>query len=520
MQSASETTVATDPYGIIKLYWMRREGVSLLADDAYALTDRRFTLDTNAIQYFMIRGYTPSRHTFFRELAKLEPCTLYRFQSGALLESGLYADVRGATLDAQELNEEIERVLSADLKQYMARYPSACLCLSGGIDSSLLYKLIRAMGLGARLSTAVAQFKGLGQSKPIDSDFDVAYARRLVDEEERGDHLRVIPYDMTSAQVAADFEWLRRNLFTEYAPAFAYVELGRALPDDTLVVNGQNADSVLSFGSMGTPRLQGFRVSGLQGVFGRYFHFYEGRRRLSLIYALAALLRSAYYWRHPAGRPTEYSDRNSLLGLGLHPENKYFASTDTAFASIANPDGLAAWFDAEYLAPLSSEYGDLSHHGRAMLVYNKTYMQGAANRSTILSQILQGRKIFLPYTSLAMLEAMCRVEPDWRLAVVGKYPNIALGRDFGLPSYILDRSDPVDSDSTGLIFARLSEQKQFSEFLQGVLDRLDPQRYRNVLHARTLERVQELKTKRQPKDLSLVMRLAWLESTFSQFPVA
>jgi hypothetical protein len=516
--SATQTIVATDPYGIVKLYWMRREGLSMLSDDAYAFRDRPFTLDRNAIQYFMIRGYTPSRHTYFRELAKLEPCTLHRFEGGALVDSGLYADLRGPMLDHREFFEEFERVLTTEVEQYVSRYGSACLCLSGGIDSSLLYKLIRTRGIGDDLVTAIARLDGLGQKAPIDGDFDVAYARRLA--AEHGDELRVVPYDIRSEVVASDFTWLRRNLFTEYAPAFAYVGLGRTLEVDRLVVNGQNADSVLSFGSMGTPRFQGLRLTGLQGVFGRYSHFYDSRPRLSPVYAAASLLRSLYYWRNPEGAPREYSDHTVLLGLGLHPENKFFASTDPAFGSIANPAALATWFDAEYLTPLTAAHGDLTHHARAMLVYNKTYMQGAANRSTVLSHLLQGRKVFLPYTGLALFELMCRLAPDWRFAVIGKYPNVALGRDrLGLPSYILNRSDPVDSDSTQLIFARLSEHEQFGPFLQSVLEALDPHRYRDILHPRTLERLQRLKTKRESKDLPLIMRMAWLESTFSEFQV-
>ena len=511
-----ETVVVTDPYAIVKLYWVQNAGQSLLTDDIYSFHGQPFSLDTNALQYFMVRGYTPSRHTFFREATKLEPCSLHRFAGGKLLESQGYAFVSGPPVAGDDVVAQVEDLLASCVDRYFERFDEATLCLTGGVDSSLLYTLVASCGFGDRLHVAVGRTDGLRQSRPIDGDFDVEYARRLA--AENGNSVEVVHYDVTSPRVLEDFTWLRRNLFTEYAPAFGYVGLGRSLPADRVVINGQNADSVLSFGSMGSPRLRGARLSGLHGFFTRYFHFYGTDARLSPMFGAASALRWIYYRSHADAAPAEFSDESLLLGLGIHPENKFFTPGDPAFERIASPGDLGEWFTREYIAPLERAYPELGTHGLGVLLYNRTYMQGAANRSTVLTSMLQGREIGLPFTSLGILELMCRMEPDWRFAFHGKYPNIALGRErLGLPSYILDRCDPVDSDSTSLLLKRLSENKAFGPFLREMLRSANLSRYEDVLHPRLIDRLERMKTAAELADVPLLMRLAWLESTFAEF---
>jgi hypothetical protein len=275
----------------------------------------------------------------------------------------------------------------------------------------------------------------------------------------------------------------------------------------------QNADSVLSFGSMGFPRLQGWAITGLGGFFSRYFYFFGPGLRPAPASVLAHLLRGLYY-----RRPIRFDQRRHLLGIGLNPENRAFLAEDPAFAAIDQPEVMATWFQQAYLDPLQDSHGHLSHHALCVLLYNKTYMQGSANRTTVLSSLLQGRAIHLPFASLDLLELMTRLRPDWRYVYYGKYPNLAVGRrHVALPEYILRRNDPPDSDSSGLIYRSLARNAPFAACLEDTLDRADLERYRGILHPRTLQDLDVQRRARPIQGNALLLRLAWVESMLSRY---
>lgn len=513
-----QVAVATDPYGIIKLYWLRKDARSVLVDDISTLRDERFELDREAIKFFFVCSYTPSKHTFFKEVAKLEPCTLYRFEGGRLLDASLYARLSASRLSGKDFLDRFYECMTAAVDDTCRHYDDACLFLSGGIDSSFLYRLIRARGQTDRLRLLVGRTEGLHQTRKVDNDYDVTHAERLARED--GKPLAVVSYDVSAPSVLDDFHWLRERLFTEYAPAFAYVGWARGVSPQCLILNGQNADSILSFGSMGFPRCQDWSVTGLGGFFRRYFYFFGPGLRPIPTSAMAHLIRYVYYRRHASGRKVDFSRQRHLLGIGLHPENMVFDPEDTAFSILDRPAAMADWFQEAYLDPLDRDHGDLGHHAQSVLLYNKTYMQGSANRTTGLSSLLQGRRILLPYTSLRLLELMTCLKPDWHYAYYGKFPNIEVGRRrLGLPGYIIRRNDPPDSDSSDLIYRRLSENPPFATYLRETLGKADLGRYEGILNASTLACLETMRKAGSIKASALLLRLVWIESILAQYSV-
>ena len=512
-----EVVVATDPYGIVKLFWFQRNGRSLLTDDPHVLRGESLELEPEAIKFFIVCGYTPSSHTFFRGLQKLEPCTLYRIRNGNLEASEFYADLEGDPLSGTAFLERFHALLAREIDDECTYGESGYLCLSGGIDSSFLYELIRSRGMGDRLHPVATQLLGLNQRRPIDNDYDIHYARRLA--AMHGQEVTVVTCDMSADDVLQDFLWLQRQLFTEYAPAFLYVQLARAISSEGFVINGQNADSILSFGSTGWPRFSGWSITGLGGLFSRYFYFFGTDFRASPMYAIATFLRHLYYRMHYGSGRQDFSQRSLLLGIGLHPENKFFRPEDPVFASVHDPAALGEWFEGAYLDPLVRDHGYLGSHAQAMLLYNRTYMQGSANRSTVLSFLQQGRQIFLPYTALGLLELMARLKPDWRYAYYGKFPNVAVGRNLGLPEFILNRCDPPDSDSTELLFQCLARNARFREFAREVFCKADLSRYEGILSAPVLDRMKKQQASGELGEWGILMKLLWLELSFATFQV-
>lgn len=519
IRNGRKIIAVTDPYGIIKLYWHHTDGVSVLCDAPAELAGATVSLDNEAVKFFVVCGYTPARHTFFRNIAKLEPCRSYEFESGRLVSAKTYARFGEEKLSGTEFLDQFLTCMNASLEPYLKHYPRGCLFLSGGIDSSFLYKLLSRTNRDEWLDLLVGRTDGLGQTHKIDNDYDIEYSDRLTRED--GRNVTIAPYGVTEGQVLGDFIALRDALFTEYAPAFAYMGMARAVPSDNVIINGQNADSVLSFGSMGAPRFQSGSITGLHGFFSRYFHFFGHRPNVSVSYVIARVLRWAYYKsKAQVGRDT-FSDRSYFLGIGMQPENNYFMPSDPVFQVVHRPEDMADWFEEQYLKPLWSEFSNTDQHAQSVILYNRTYMQGSANRSTVASALIQKRNIFLPYTSLSVLELMTRLRPDWRYAYYGKYPNIAVGSRLGLPNYIVDRCDPNNSESSLLLLKALFKNMEFSLFVRKAVAEIDWGRYVAILNRDVIARLRRYghETEASASDFSLLMKLAWLESTMQTFHV-
>ena len=64
--SEERIDVVTDPCGIIKLYGYLKDDALIVVDDILELKNEHFTLDKDAVKYYFIKNYTPSKHTFFK----------------------------------------------------------------------------------------------------------------------------------------------------------------------------------------------------------------------------------------------------------------------------------------------------------------------------------------------------------------------------------------------------------------------------------------------------------------------
>ena len=518
--SEERIDVVTDPCGIIKLYGYLKDDALIVVDDILELKNEHFTLDKDAVKYYFIKNYTPSKHTFFKEVFKFEPCAFYSIDSSLEIVPINYAKIQEQPLGGEAFLNEFQRILEENMSFYKKHYDKSCLFLSGGVDSSFLFRLLSSKEKNLQwFDLVVGKMDGMQQMHLIDNDYDISFSQRLAKEE--GKELEVVGYDYSSAQTVTDFELLRNHLFTEYAPAMGYLGFVRAVDAHKLIVNGQNSDSILSFGLLGNPRWKGFRITGLNGLFSRYFMFFGHRSKNFFYRGIASFLRGVYYKRNYPIEVIDFSDQNYYLGLCMHPKNQYWIKNDPCFSAVEQVQELSDWFKREYLQSVFNTHKNKSSHALSMILYQKTCFQGSANRATILSSLIQGRKIFLPYTSLALFELMCNLKPDWHYAYYGKYPNIKVGRDrIGLPDYILNREDPNDCDSSILMYTALLKNKVFTEFLTSNMNQTNWILYKGILTDAMIHKIQNFENAIQPNDLATFMRFIWIDSLLRKFKVS
>jgi len=509
-------TAISDPYGIVKLYYYSQGGNSILTDSFQGVRDEMLSIEPQALKYFFITNYTPSKHTFFKELHKIEPCTVNIFEHGCLVKILNYGQFGLEPLAGKDFLDLFYTILSDFFVFIHQHYPQAELALSGGIDSSFLLMLMADRGMLSKTTISCLRMCGLRQTVVIDNDLDLEYANKLALHCSK--KLSIVNYDYNSQTVIDDFKLLRDALGSEYAPAMGLIGYCKSSCSDAVLVNGQNADSVLSFGSMGYPRFDGFKLTGLNGLFSRYFQFYGPNSTQNPLGLAATLLRYIYYRKTFPGAKPSFTRTSYFKGIGLSPENRFYFNEDPAYRNIEKLEELSDWFESEYLTPLFHMYGRLDDHALSLILYNKTYMQGSANRSTVLSALLAGKGIFLPYASLRLLELMTNLRPDGHYAFYGKYPNIAVGRQkIGLPSYIIERRDPNNCDSTTLVYEALRKNACFEEYIRTIMKEARFDRYREILTERFINDLKQLSTSFEASNLSTLMRFVWVESIFQDY---
>jgi hypothetical protein len=504
-------SVISDPYGIIKIYYYIGDDNVVLTDSLKELEAENLSLDSNALKYYFVTGYTPSKHTFFEQVHKVEPFTINIFDKKGLIETHTYGQFGTKAISGNEFLDRFQQALSKVLDFTKKHYESPEMALSGGIDSSFLLMLMSNKKMIKDSKLSAFRMKGLAQKTQIDNEYDLSYAAKLADMFSKS--LSLVDYDFNGEYVADDFNLLSEALGCEYAPAMGYVGYCRAVDSGNVLINGQNADSVLSFGGLGWPRLSGIKITGLNGFFTRYFQFFGSEHKNNSLGVVAKLLRNIFYRLHFPQAKNIFTRQNYFKGLGLNPENRYYFSSDPAYQNIEDPDELADWFESQYIKPIQETYKGLTDHGLSVILYNKTYMQGSANRSTVLSALLFNKAIFLPYTSIEVLELMSNLKPDWRYVFYGKYPNIELGKNkLALPKFIIDRQDPNNSDSTNLLYLALAKNKNFNDFIVKILANTNFSRYEGILSEDCIGQLKGQINGVAPQEMGLLMRFVWVES--------
>jgi len=134
---------------------------------------------------------------------------------------------------------------------------------------------------------------------------------------------------------------------------------------------------------------------------------------------------------------------------------------------------------------------------------------------------LKNKNVVLPYTDISLLEKMVMLKPNWNFVYYGKYPNYKVSvNKLKLPKYITERSDPVGSDSTTILYNTLLENKRFLNFIKTSISNVDWDTYVNVLSPKVIGRIQLGMDELEEKDLPFLMKLVWNDTILKKFRIS
>lgn len=133
------------------------EGVALSGSSLLLAGLGDFTLDDIACQEFLRVGVIYGERTFFREVGKLEPASVYRFARGALIEQIRYWQIAEVATRSIPGRDEATALWEASMyaaRKISDRYSRLVCDLTGGYDSRILVGAF--LGSGASFSTTVS----------------------------------------------------------------------------------------------------------------------------------------------------------------------------------------------------------------------------------------------------------------------------------------------------------------------------------------------------------------------------
>jgi hypothetical protein len=249
---SDRVVIANDITGGYRLYIYQVDKTAYLSDHIESIVDsmRRHEtaeLDENGFYYWRKHGYTTGGATFIKNLHKLEPATILEFKSNGLSRNCYFPDVENRP-DAQEHTRQCLDNLDQTVKAIKTFRKDIILFFSGGVDSTLLALYLKALRINLRLVFA--------RSLPYYRDNYQNHMRAIAVSRYLGLPFDEIEIDWNRAIDKADV--ISRLMPFDRHPALlhfgAMKEISRRYGKDIIIVNGQGADSVLSFGPSGMTR--------------------------------------------------------------------------------------------------------------------------------------------------------------------------------------------------------------------------------------------------------------------------
>jgi hypothetical protein len=173
-----EIVVLTDIVGSCHCYVRKWKNVVALSSSALLLASLdEFHLDPVAAQEFLCTGVMYEDRTFYQEVRKLDPASVYRFVDGALKTKQRYwriTDITPESLDGQQAVQRLGETLTSAAWKVGHLFKQPVCDLTGGYDSRTLVAAF--LTAGVQFATTVS---GPAESPDVQVSYGLAQALGL-----------------------------------------------------------------------------------------------------------------------------------------------------------------------------------------------------------------------------------------------------------------------------------------------------------------------------------------------------
>ena len=241
-ERSGELVLARDRMGILPLYYHQTTGFLAFASEIKALLPvmRSPEIDEDAVEEYLTYGSVPPPRTLFRGVCKLTPGTALHIGRDGLLRHEVYwalpSSAQGGLLEVPAALREVERKLRDAVALRLVADVPVGVCLSGGLDSSLIVALMRELRVDGEVQTFAAGFS--------DPRYDELPHARRVSEALGTRHHEV----MVSADDFRDFwetlTWHRDGPISQPADVAIYKIAKQAHAQVKVLLTGEGSDEI------------------------------------------------------------------------------------------------------------------------------------------------------------------------------------------------------------------------------------------------------------------------------------
>tara|TARA_B110000037_G_C17094454_1_gene495384 strand:+ start:402 stop:1880 length:1479 start_codon:yes stop_codon:yes gene_type:complete len=235
----NKITFITDPISNFRAYYKFHKNKLIVFNDLKKLNDFKLSLDKNIFNFFINKNYTPGNITFFKNIYKFQPCTIYHYTGK--LDKKIYFEKFINSPNRSRLNKLLSNYLDNEINKIKNLNKKMILLFSGGKDSCLLFQNLIKKNVNftpVYLHTNPESNETLKNLK-LATDYCKKYKKKL----------KIICIDIRN-EVPNKF---RKNylLFDHHISLLHFygVKLIKKIYGKKIIlISGQSCDSILSFG--------------------------------------------------------------------------------------------------------------------------------------------------------------------------------------------------------------------------------------------------------------------------------
>lgn len=236
--NGKELKVTSDLIGGYKIYYWQQGDDIYISDDIYEvlIATEKFEIDTNDLRYFERHGYLLCDRTFRRGLYRLSPCsTLVVNEKGLTVASNWTLGNVIRQPDERKYVDAVRSAVDESLGQLQGAKEKIILCFSGGTDSLYLAKRMMALSIDFDIVFWTTDHQALKTAKK---------GAKLINKD-------LIVIDVSDYSKELQKVVSKEMFFDKHYSRIHYVGCQKIVEkygSGVILVNGQNSDSILTYG--------------------------------------------------------------------------------------------------------------------------------------------------------------------------------------------------------------------------------------------------------------------------------
>ena len=379
----NEVKITTDIMAGFRIYYSINDNNIIISDNYLTVVNTsglKYRRNQYLYSYWLKHNFTPGNVTFLDELKKISPASTLTINSDKVSENSYFKDI----VRESNVNLHVEKIHS-DLKDTFSKLKSYSknnvLLFSGGKDSCLLLELLKE----AKVNFTPVFLKLNPSSKYSISDLEKvrkvsASKEILVDELELSlKDITTDEYDLIATQ----------QLFDKHFSLLHYLgtkKIKEKYGNDIVIINGQSADSVLSFGPSEESLMSFFRRNIM----------YRPQSLISKLGTILLQLKTRKSFSLPKTREEQL--------FALFDEYKYCRVKERGIE-----EGYLNLFN-QYIKGKTSFLN--SYYSKEMYVKLLSFSQGADNQVVVNSARHYGLEVIMPFATSEIIYNTIRYKDE------------------------------------------------------------------------------------------------------------